>query len=192
MHGVRRGVSILRARLRRCGEVHRRVHGPTPAAAPRRAQRQRGDCDLGCDGCDLPGGSSGGSGRKGSCLRCGDVFHCDGCSDCGDLDRGARDAVARIGPLVLGILVVILALAAAWRVTAGCVPGLCAGFDGSMVWLAWWATTALSAMFGVGVLILRIRRGWPLGWTIAWLAALGILAGGMFLALDRWTRLIAG
>jgi len=65
--GVRRGVAVLKLRLKRCGEAHRRCAGNRPRLA---AAGQRGDCDLGfvpddggccdatdacdCSGCDLP------------------------------------------------------------------------------------------------------------------------------------------
>lgn len=71
-HGLLAGCILLRQRLRRCGEVHRRWHpaGPRPAAA------QRGDCDLGCD---APGDG---------CDTC-DV--CDGCDGCDWPDRKRKD-----------------------------------------------------------------------------------------------------
>ncbi len=44
--GVRRGLAVLKLRLRLCGEIHRR-HGPARPVRPLAAQR--GECDLGCD-----------------------------------------------------------------------------------------------------------------------------------------------
>lgn len=47
-HGLRKGLPLLRLRLRHCGEVHRKAWTPyRPLAA------QRGDCDFDCGGCDL-------------------------------------------------------------------------------------------------------------------------------------------
>lgn len=65
-HGVFKGCAITRARLARCGEIHRQFH----ANARGSNTAQRGDCDLGgcdiageaCDACDC--GDCGGSGRK--------------------------------------------------------------------------------------------------------------------------------
>jgi uncharacterized protein len=42
LHGVRRGLVLLRARLARCGQVYRRHH-------PRGSSPQRGSCDAPCD-----------------------------------------------------------------------------------------------------------------------------------------------
>jgi uncharacterized protein len=62
--GVQRGARLLRRRLARCGDAHRRHHGD-------RRLSQRGSCDLPCDiPCD------------GSELKHCDVSPCD-CADCG-------------------------------------------------------------------------------------------------------------
>lgn len=76
-HGVLRGLALLRERLGRCGDVHRRFH-----ALPRRRgwpAAQRGDCDCGCD---LPchGGHCGAA----------DLFDWVNCCDCGNCGSRRR------------------------------------------------------------------------------------------------------
>ena len=84
-HGVWHGVPLLRQRLRRCGDVHRRYH-----PAPRRLfsgllQRQRGDCDPPCDlPCD---------GDRDGCLDCVDCG-CDAC-DWRDRKRDRKKATQK-------------------------------------------------------------------------------------------------
>lgn len=66
-YGVVDGVSVLRERLFRCGQVHR-AHYIKPHALP----KQAGVCDLGCidiGGCDAHSGS--GLCNVCSCLDCG-------------------------------------------------------------------------------------------------------------------------
>ncbi len=66
-YGVVDGLSVLRERLTRCGQVHR-MHLPTPHAL----SKQAGVCDVGCidiGGCDAPTGTS-------MCNACS-------CCDCG-------------------------------------------------------------------------------------------------------------
>lgn len=78
--GFRAGLVILRQRLQRCGDVHRRFN--TPRRRPPIAQR--GDCDvscidLPCDAGDAHCGNGSGSGkcRAGEGLRCLDALSCD-------------------------------------------------------------------------------------------------------------------
>ena len=68
--GVLRGLAVLKLRLRRCGEVHRRC-----ASRPRPLAAQRGSCDL-----DLPGVDA-------DCCDAADVC------DCCDCDWRRRDKV---------------------------------------------------------------------------------------------------
>lgn len=70
--GLLKGVGVLRLRLERCGEAHRR-HAPSMP----RLQQGSAPCDLPCDcgtgpGCDLPDVDCRGAGRFLSC--------CDACS----------------------------------------------------------------------------------------------------------------
>ena len=72
MHGVLKGVAILRQRLKLCGVAHRRFQGSTALA-----QRGSAPCDLPCDcgagsGYDLPSVDCKSIGRYVSC--------CDACS----------------------------------------------------------------------------------------------------------------
>lgn len=73
-YGLRKGVLLLRRRLKLCGIVHRRF----AAAAPAVPRLQRGICDAGCDlpfdlDCDLP--------NPKRCLAVSDVLSCsDACS----------------------------------------------------------------------------------------------------------------
>jgi putative component of membrane protein insertase Oxa1/YidC/SpoIIIJ protein YidD len=84
--GLIRGVLLIRARTRLCGEVHRRH---STVSALRRLNAQRGVCDVACDvpSCDLPcdGHCDLPSGRSLSDV--GDVFSF---CDCGSWDRAAR------------------------------------------------------------------------------------------------------
>jgi uncharacterized protein len=82
-HGLRRGLPLLRQRLGRCGEVHRRYH-----TAPRRMfsgllLRQRGDCDPPCD---LPCDADIDCKKSLRCLECLDC----GCDACDWFDRKKR------------------------------------------------------------------------------------------------------
>jgi uncharacterized protein len=66
-YGVIDGISVLRERLTRCGQVHR-ARCPKPHAL----SRQAGVCDVGCidvGGCDAPSGST--VCNVCSCLDCG-------------------------------------------------------------------------------------------------------------------------
>jgi uncharacterized protein len=66
-YGVLDGLSVLRERLTRCGQVHR-MHLPKSHAL----SKQAGVCDVGCidvGGCDAPSGST--------------VFNVCSCLDCG-------------------------------------------------------------------------------------------------------------
>jgi uncharacterized protein len=65
-YGVIDGLGVLRVRLARCGQVHRK-HRPKP----HQLSRQAGVCDVGCDvgGCDAPGGET--------------ACHFCNCFDCG-------------------------------------------------------------------------------------------------------------
>ena len=71
IHGAFAGFVILRERLYRCGVAHRR-YTPSP---PRPHVKQRGDCDIGCDGCDLPSGKDFSKGCN--FFSCCDVGSCD-------------------------------------------------------------------------------------------------------------------
>lgn len=87
-HGLLAGGVLLRQRLRRCGEVHRRIH-PAPRRPP---ASQRGDCDLGCmpdcDGpCDGPGK---GFPRLSGALDCCDCCSCDWPGRKKDAGQGKR------------------------------------------------------------------------------------------------------
>lgn len=69
--GVGAGLSILRERMFLCGVAHRR-HAP-PRVRPH--WKQRGDCDVGCDGCDFPDLPSAES--LSDCTNCCDSGNCD-------------------------------------------------------------------------------------------------------------------
>ncbi len=71
IHGVLAGFVILRERLYLCGVTHRRF--TLPRARPH--VKQRGDCDIGCDGFDLPSGK--GIGKACDFLSCCDIGGCD-------------------------------------------------------------------------------------------------------------------
>lgn len=71
IHGVLAGFIILRERLYLCGVSHRRF---TPSR-PRPHVKQRGDCDIGCDGYALPSGRS--LGKLCDFLSCCDAGSCD-------------------------------------------------------------------------------------------------------------------
>jgi putative component of membrane protein insertase Oxa1/YidC/SpoIIIJ protein YidD len=185
--GVVRGSAVLRARLAYCGEVYERAH--RGSASRRRRVGERGDCDPGCDGCDLPGGSGRGSGGKGSGPSC-NVLDCSDCVDC-DCKRETRDLVAGIGTWVLAALVIVLTLAAIVIAWAGCGTGVCADDAAHALRMRlWWAAAGVSGVFGAVVLVLRVRRDLPVLGTIAWLVLLGLLAGGVQAGLDRWVRLL--
>ena len=80
--GLLAGLTLLRRRLRLCGETHRhRPVAPNPLL-----HYQRGDCDPGCDPGCVPD------------VHCGDTCNmsnsCDGCSsgcDCGNPRRAWND-----------------------------------------------------------------------------------------------------
>jgi uncharacterized protein len=175
IHGLGRGTQVARARLRRCGEVHRRSHGLLGGAPARRALGQRGDCDPGCADlpCDLPGGS--GSGRRGSCPNVLDCADC-GCDGCGQ-DRNERDVLADWGPTILWVLTVLLSVWLGSSVV-GCGAGGCLGLWSMQ---AWWGFFGLTCMFGVVVLVLRLRREMAPFTTLATvpvLTALAVVAAG--------------
>lgn len=68
--GLIAGLLVLNKRLRLCGVAHRRFS----ASIHRPLARQRGDCDPGCVGCDLPdigGKSTDLPGKALTCLECG-------------------------------------------------------------------------------------------------------------------------
>ena len=71
IHGALAGLIMLRERLYLCGVSHRRF----AASRPRPHVKQRGDCDIGCDGCDVPSGR--GIGNLCDFLSCCDVGSCD-------------------------------------------------------------------------------------------------------------------
>ena len=52
--GVLRGLSVLRLRLERCGDIHRRHHRPHWPALRQQAGFCEPDCDIPCDCNDMP------------------------------------------------------------------------------------------------------------------------------------------
>lgn len=74
--GLRRGLAVLRLRLRRCGEAHRHCLAHPPRRQALAAQR--GDCDLDC-GLDDAG-----------CCDAADVCDCGDCDWPGRKKRQAR------------------------------------------------------------------------------------------------------
>lgn len=81
-HGVWRGLALIRARTRRCGEVHRRHRF---ALAPRWPAAQRGECDADCVPCDGD-----------ACSHALDVADC--CSGCDGPSRRQRQPGERRRP----------------------------------------------------------------------------------------------
>lgn len=71
IHGALAGLLILRERMYLCGVSHRRYR----PSRRRPHVKERGDCDLGCDGFDLPSGKS--FGKVCDFLSCCDVGSCD-------------------------------------------------------------------------------------------------------------------
>ncbi|OYT87642.1 MAG: hypothetical protein CFE46_10870 [Burkholderiales bacterium PBB6] len=101
-HGPWKGTGVLRLRMHRCGVAHRRfqpekLHSATPAAR-RMPAAQRGDCDLPCDGCDLPGSGHGQGGCKPSSVcDCADMASCcDWPSSKKKSETRARDRSTRL------------------------------------------------------------------------------------------------
>jgi putative component of membrane protein insertase Oxa1/YidC/SpoIIIJ protein YidD len=84
IHGALAGFVILRERLYLCGVAHRRFTPPRL----RPHLKQRGDCDIGCDGCDgfdFPSG-------KGLGNVCDFLSYCDaGCCEWPDRKRKKQD-----------------------------------------------------------------------------------------------------
>jgi uncharacterized protein len=175
--GVRRGVPLLRQRLARCADVHRR--------------RQRGSCDVGCDvpglgsGVGSGAGSGSRSGRSGrSCSAC-DLLDCGDCADC-DLERRTRDGIARHGPGVLWALVIALAMAAVVLLRTPCEAPclLLSGTPIASARLAWCIVAALSGCFGALIVWMRVRRSWSVASPLLGLAALvgmSIVVGGRWI-----------
>ena len=73
-YGLLRGLSVLHERTFLCGVAHRRYGC---ARLRRTSIRQRGDCDLGCDGIDLDLCSGKGGGRLCDFLSWCDCGSCD-------------------------------------------------------------------------------------------------------------------
>lgn len=78
-YGVVDGIAILRKRLQKCGVACQRQHAPRQRGALR---SQRGDCDPGCGGCDLP------SIDCPSCNLPNGFCDAASCCDCGSCDCG--------------------------------------------------------------------------------------------------------
>lgn len=78
--GVRCGLAVLKIRLRRCGEAHRR-------AASMRMQAQRGVCDPGCD-LDLGAADCDACSTNGFSRACS--WGSDCCGSCGGCDWPSR------------------------------------------------------------------------------------------------------
>ena len=65
-YGALAGIAILLNRTNRCGDIHRQLTPKRPFTY------QRGECDFGCDGCDLPSGKT-----LANCCEFADCCSCD-------------------------------------------------------------------------------------------------------------------
>jgi putative component of membrane protein insertase Oxa1/YidC/SpoIIIJ protein YidD len=183
-YGVLAGMRVLRGRLAYCGEVHRRM--ARAQVRPRRAAGQRGDCDLGCidHPCDMRASSGGG-------VRLCSINCCSDCGTCepGGFRRRDRELHARWGPLALGVLVGMIAMVLLSGFAA-CRGGGCRVEP--VIEFVVWAGLGSAALVHLYVLVLRVRRGMQLAWTLLSTLALAVVSLATWHALAALARNFGG